>query len=74
MESISRLRTALYKALSPSNIQYNEEELFDELMVQKPRLLKLLDVGQMNAQEQKEIESGVFHTLLIVKRALNTLL
>ncbi|KAF9445985.1 hypothetical protein P691DRAFT_777187 [Macrolepiota fuliginosa MF-IS2] len=58
MESISRLRNTLYKALSPTNVQYNEQELFDELMVQKPRLLKLLDVGQRNAQEQKEIESG----------------
>lgn len=59
MESISRLRSALYKALSPTNVQYSEQELFDELMVQKPRLLKLLDVGQRNLQEQREIESGM---------------
>lgn len=58
MESISRLRGALYKALSPANIQYNEQELFDELMIQKPRLLKLLDVGQKNPQEEREIESS----------------
>ncbi|KAF5345807.1 hypothetical protein D9756_010889 [Leucocoprinus leucothites] len=58
MESISRLRAALYKALSPATAYYNEQELFDELMVQKPHLLKLLDVGQRNLQEQKEIESG----------------
>ncbi|KXN92702.1 hypothetical protein AN958_06980 [Leucoagaricus sp. SymC.cos] len=58
MDSISRLRHSLYSALSPANIHYNEQELFDELMVQKPRLLKLLDAGQRSSQEQKEIESG----------------
>ncbi|KAF8970600.1 nucleoporin Nup186/Nup192/Nup205 [Flammula alnicola] len=58
MNSIHRLREALLRALSSQDSQHDEQELFDELMVQKPRLLKLFDVGPRNAQEQREIESG----------------
>lgn len=57
MNSIQRLRESLYRTLS-SDSNDAEPELFDELMVQKPRLLKLLDVGPRNAQEQRELESG----------------
>ena len=58
MNSIYRLRESLYRALSSPETQNDESELFDELMVQKPRLLKLLDVGPRNVQEQRELESG----------------
>ncbi|KAF9556462.1 hypothetical protein CPC08DRAFT_641486 [Agrocybe pediades] len=58
MNTIHRLREALVKALSPQESRNDEQELFDELMVQKPRLLKLFDVGPRNPQEQREIESG----------------
>ncbi|RDB19677.1 hypothetical protein Hypma_013316 [Hypsizygus marmoreus] len=58
MESISRLRELLDMVLDPRGIQHVEQELFDELMVQKPRLLQLLNVGGRNPQEQREIESG----------------
>jgi nuclear pore complex protein Nup205 len=58
MNSIHRLRESLYRALSSPESHSDEPELFDELMVQKPRLLKLLDVGPRNAQEQRELESG----------------
>ena len=58
MNSIYRLRESLYRALSSPEAHNDESELFDELMVQKPRLLKLLDVGPRNVQEQRELESG----------------
>lgn len=57
MNSIHRLREALFKVLSTPE-HHGEQELFDELMVQKSRLLKLFDVGPRNPQEQREIESG----------------
>jgi nuclear pore complex protein Nup205 len=58
MESISRLRGLIIRVLSPNEAYHVEQELFDELMVQKPRLLNLLDVGRRSQQEQREIESG----------------
>ncbi|KAG6810860.1 hypothetical protein H0H92_010044 [Tricholoma furcatifolium] len=58
MESISRLRELLIRVLDSGLLDNGEQELFDELMVQKPRLLRLLEVGPRNAAEQKEIESG----------------
>ena len=58
MNSIHRLRESLYRALSSPETHNDESELFEELMVQKSRLLKLLDVGPRNVQEQRELESG----------------
>jgi nuclear pore complex protein Nup205 len=58
MNSIHCLRESLYRALSSPESHNDEPELFEELMVQKSRLLKLLDVGPRNAQEQRELESG----------------
>ncbi|TFK37612.1 nucleoporin Nup186/Nup192/Nup205 [Crucibulum laeve] len=58
MESIHILRELLAKVLSNNDSHYDEQELFNQLMVQKPRLLSLLDFGQRNQQEQREIESG----------------
>ncbi|PPQ71980.1 hypothetical protein CVT26_007136 [Gymnopilus dilepis] len=57
MNSIHHLREALFRVLSTPE-HHGEQELFDELMVQKPRLLRLFDVGPRSAQEQREIESG----------------
>jgi nuclear pore complex protein Nup205 len=64
MASISRLRYALYNALF--NVQFDEQELFDELLVQKSRLLNLLNVGPRNADEQREIASGVFLCIFMI--------
>ncbi|KAF9054278.1 nucleoporin Nup186/Nup192/Nup205 [Panaeolus papilionaceus] len=58
MDTISRLRELLFRALSSPEPQHEEQELFDQLMLQKPRLLQLFDVGPQSQQEQKEIESG----------------
>ncbi|PPQ70405.1 hypothetical protein CVT25_000888 [Psilocybe cyanescens] len=58
MDSIHRLRETLFKALSPHETFQDEQELFDELMVQKPRLANLFDVGPRNPQEQRDIETG----------------
>ena len=58
MNSIYRLRESLYRALSSPETHNDDSELFDELMVQKSRLRKLLDVGPRNVQEQRELESG----------------
>ncbi|KAF8878281.1 nucleoporin Nup186/Nup192/Nup205 [Gymnopilus junonius] len=57
MNSIHRLRDALVNVLAAPD-HHGEQELFDELMVQKPRLLKLFVVGPRNNIEQREIESG----------------
>lgn len=58
MSSISRLREVLIRILTTSEPEHDEQELFEQLMIQKPRLLKLLDVGPRNPQEQQEVESG----------------
>lgn len=58
MDSITRLREALLRALGSNEGRSDEQELFDELMVQKSRLQNVFDFGQRNAQEQREIESG----------------
>lgn len=58
MESISRLREALLRVLSGRVTVEIEQECFDELMIQKPRLLNVLDVGQSNPEEKREVESG----------------
>lgn len=62
MDTIFRLREALTRVLgySVEDEVPGDQELFEELMVQKPRLLSLLDVGQRSAQEQREVESGVW--------------
>lgn len=69
MDSIFKLRDALARVLSyaPEDEPEGDQELFEELMLQKPRLLSLLDVGQRSPQEQKEVESGEQHTALIMK-------
>jgi nuclear pore complex protein Nup205 len=58
MESVSRLRDVLVRTLASGPEMHGEQELFDELMVQKPRLLNLLNFGRRNQQEQRDIESG----------------
>ena len=58
MESISRLREALLRVLSGRVTLEIEQECFDELMIQKSRLLNVLDVGQSNPEEKREVESG----------------
>ncbi|KAG0707241.1 nucleoporin Nup186/Nup192/Nup205 [Suillus ampliporus] len=56
MESISRLRSVLLTSLSSRG--HGEQELFDELMMNKQRLLELFEVGQSSQQEQQELRSG----------------
>ena len=58
LSTIHRLRDVLSRVLASPDDSINDQELFDELMVQKVRLLKVFDVGPRNSQEQKEIESG----------------
>lgn len=58
MNSISWLREVLIRVLTTPEPEHDEQELFEQLMIQKPRLLKLLDVGPRNPQEQREVESG----------------
>lgn len=58
MEEASLLRSALIDALGPSPSTNGEQELFDELMVQRARLLKVFDFGARNSQELRELESG----------------
>ncbi|KAG1816317.1 nucleoporin Nup186/Nup192/Nup205 [Suillus subaureus] len=56
MESISRFRSVLLTCLSSRG--HGEQELFDELMMHKQRLLELFEVGQSSQQEQQELRSG----------------
>ncbi|ESK89924.1 nucleoporin [Moniliophthora roreri MCA 2997] len=58
METISRLRAVLINALDNRGSQYAEQEVFDELIIHKPRLVKVFDVGIRDVEQQKEIESG----------------
>ncbi|KAI5120013.1 hypothetical protein M0805_008474 [Coniferiporia weirii] len=58
MESISSLRAILLSALSAGGMQDGEQELFDELTVNKSRLMNVFDFGSRNPQEQREVESG----------------
>lgn len=58
MAHISSLRAILYGALSSGGVQDGGQQLFDELTVNKPQLLKIFDFGAKNSQEQREIESG----------------
>ena len=74
MESISLLRTLMVAALTSNLETYAEQELFDELMVQKPRLLNLLDVGARDQQEQHEIESGMWKVLVTLGMVFITFL
>ncbi|KAF9477995.1 hypothetical protein BDN70DRAFT_880524 [Pholiota conissans] len=58
MNTIHHLKESIVRALTASESPDEEQALFDQLMVQKPHLLKLFDVGPRNPQEQREIESG----------------
>lgn len=58
MDSISRLREALLHALTGRIAPHGEQDIFDELMVHKSRLLQVFDVGPRSSQQQKELESG----------------
>jgi nuclear pore complex protein Nup205 len=59
MDTIWRLRDLLSLAVSEGDAgQYDEQDLFDELMVQRPLLLNVLGGSPRNAQEKREIESG----------------
>lgn len=58
MESILALRNVLLAALSSSGADDFEQELFDELTVNKSRLLHVFNFGPRSAQELKEVESG----------------
>lgn len=63
MESISRLRSELLTTLSSHG--HGEQELFDELMLQKSRLQNLFDVGPSSPQEQRELQIGAFVFILV---------
>lgn len=58
METISRLRALLLESFGANARQATQHEIFEELMVHKQRLLKVLDVGPRDPQELREIESG----------------
>ncbi len=59
MSTTHRLKESLLRALSSQESHDDEQELFDQLMVQKPHLLKLFDFGTRNPREQTELESGL---------------
>ncbi|PCH43029.1 hypothetical protein WOLCODRAFT_121398 [Wolfiporia cocos MD-104 SS10] len=58
MASLKQLRTLLVAALSSRGLQNGEQDVFEQLMVHKPQLLSLYDVGARSPQEQRELESG----------------
>lgn len=66
MESISRLRSVLLNCLSSRG--HGEQDLFDELMLHKQRLLELFEVGQSSQQEQQELGSGECFILLSTRK------
>lgn len=58
MDSISSLRSTLISSLDSTEALGAEQDLFDELTVNRPRLLKVLDFGPRNPQEQRDVDSG----------------
>ena len=58
MESISRLRAVILASLGGRGLHNGEQELFEELMAHRTRLLNVFDVGARNPQQQRDIESG----------------
>lgn len=70
MSSISQLRSTLLSVLNTNSPQTAEQELYLQLMANKPALLAIFDVGKRNQQEQREVESGeVFLCLLLFGNA-----
>ena len=57
MEAVSSLRVLLVAAVGEEGID-NEQELFDELTVNRSRLLNVLDFGPRSANELREIQQG----------------
>lgn len=70
MNAIHRLRDVLSRTLSSPEIS-NDQELFDQLMVQKTQLLKLFEVGPRNPQEQRELESGQRMFVQVIRKYLD---
>jgi len=58
MDTINHLREALLRVLLAPDLHNDGQDLFDQLMVQKPQLQNLFDVGPSNPQERLEVESG----------------
>ena len=58
MELISRLRELLLGIVSSQPSAQEEQAIFEALIVLKPVLVRVLDVGPRRPQEQREIESG----------------
>lgn len=60
LQSASRLRNALLRVLrhDASITGHDEQEVLEELAAHKQLLLRLLNVGDRNANERREIESG----------------
>ena len=57
MEVITSLRQLLVAAVGETGVE-NEQELFDELTINKTRLLSVYDFGPRNPNELKEIQQG----------------
>lgn len=59
MSSITHLQTTLLSVLKSDGSQTAEQELYLELMANKPTLLSIFDVGKRSQQEQREVQSGM---------------
>ena len=55
---LGELDASLQEALEPPYVG-NKHAIVQALLEVKPRLLKLFDVGTRNADEKKEVESGL---------------
>ena len=55
---LGELDASLQEALEPPYVG-NKHAIVQALLEVKPRLLKLFDVGARNADEKKEVESGM---------------
>ena len=62
MDNVAALREILVSALGTGVVQDGEQALFDELIVAKPRLVKVFDFGSRSPQEQRQLESGMLLT------------
>lgn len=68
----SHLRTTLLSILNAESENSSEpfstdgagiQELFEEIMMAKPHLLRIFDVGERSEAEKREVESGESYSM-----------
>ncbi len=66
-QSLPELRSLLFSVLSSNGQGVSEQELSEELIAHKQRLLRVFEVGKRSTEEQKELQSGevLWHSVFL---------